>query len=98
MVSIGKAERALFGAYLQLDCGPIGSWIVTECILGFASGVDDNVVRLNVWVKGGALGLKKLNSTSELIQRHQGGSPNGTYLFSRPVPPAEFTHLLRTAL
>lgn len=44
MVSIGKTERVLFGAYLQLDCGPIGAWIVTECILGFASGVDDNLV------------------------------------------------------
>jgi len=44
MVSIGKAERVLFGAYLQLDCGPIGAWIVTERILGFPSGVDGNLV------------------------------------------------------
>ena len=44
MVSIGKAERVLFGDYLHLDCGLIGAWIVTECILGFASGVDGNLV------------------------------------------------------
>jgi hypothetical protein len=83
MVSIGKAERVLFGAYLQLDCGPIGAWIVTERILGFPSGVDGNLVSRVV-----SMGDATLSSNPPCIDPILClENPNGRRLLSRRRTP-----------
>jgi len=67
----------LFGAYLQLDCGPIGAWIVTERILGFPSGVDGNLVSRVV-----SMGEPAMHDPILCLE-----NPNGRRLLSRRRTP-----------